>query len=78
MPEVGRTFVAPFAGTVYSLPVSRTEYVQQGDRLLQMALAYYKGVGTPAALDRLRAMAGDAKLSEAIRKAATEAAGGSQ
>jgi HlyD family secretion protein len=28
---------APFAGTVYSLPVSRTEYVQQGDRLLQMA-----------------------------------------
>lgn len=28
---------APFAGTVYSLPVSRSEYVQQGDRLLQMA-----------------------------------------
>ncbi|GGH12217.1 efflux RND transporter periplasmic adaptor subunit [Silvibacterium dinghuense] len=28
---------APFDGTVYSLPVSRTEYVQQGDRLLQMA-----------------------------------------
>jgi len=28
---------APFAGTVYSLPVSRTEYVQQGDRLLQIA-----------------------------------------
>jgi HlyD family secretion protein len=28
---------APFAGTVYSLPVSLTEYVQQGDRLLQMA-----------------------------------------
>ncbi|HEX3987242.1 MAG TPA: efflux RND transporter periplasmic adaptor subunit [Acidobacteriaceae bacterium] len=28
---------APFAGTVYSLPVSRTEYVQQGDRLLSMA-----------------------------------------
>jgi HlyD family secretion protein len=28
---------APFSGTVYSLPVSRTEYVQQGDRLLQMA-----------------------------------------
>jgi HlyD family secretion protein len=28
---------APFAGTVYSLPVSRTEYVQQGDRLVQMA-----------------------------------------
>lgn len=28
---------APFAGTVYSLPVSRTEYVQQGDRLLTMA-----------------------------------------
>ena len=28
---------APFAGTVYSLPVSKTEYVQQGDRLLQMA-----------------------------------------
>ncbi len=28
---------APFAGTVYSLPVSATEYVQQGDRLLQMA-----------------------------------------
>lgn len=29
--------VAPFAGTVYSLPVSRTEYVNQGDRLLSMA-----------------------------------------
>lgn len=28
---------APFAGTVYSLPVSRTEYVQQGDRLLSLA-----------------------------------------
>ena len=28
---------APFAGTVYSIPVSRTEFVQQGDRLLQMA-----------------------------------------
>ena len=28
---------APFAGTVYSLPVSRTEYVQQGDRLLSVA-----------------------------------------
>lgn len=28
---------APFAGTVYSLPVSRTEFVQQGDRMLQMA-----------------------------------------
>ncbi|HEX4310670.1 MAG TPA: efflux RND transporter periplasmic adaptor subunit [Acidobacteriaceae bacterium] len=28
---------APFAGTVYSLPVSRTEYVGQGDRLLSMA-----------------------------------------
>ena len=28
---------APFAGTVYSLPVSPTEYVAQGDRLLQMA-----------------------------------------
>ncbi|MGA8529627.1 MAG: efflux RND transporter periplasmic adaptor subunit [Acidobacteriaceae bacterium] len=28
---------APFAGTVYSLPVSRTEFVQQGDRLLSMA-----------------------------------------
>ena len=28
---------APFAGTVYSLPVSATEYVQQGDKLLQMA-----------------------------------------
>jgi len=28
---------APFAGTVYSLSVARTEYVQQGDRLLQMA-----------------------------------------
>lgn len=28
---------APFAGTVYSLPVSATEYVQQGDRLLSMA-----------------------------------------
>jgi HlyD family secretion protein len=28
---------APFAGTVYSLPVSRTEYVNQGDRLLSMA-----------------------------------------
>jgi HlyD family secretion protein len=28
---------APFTGTVYSLPVSRTEYVNQGDRLLSMA-----------------------------------------
>ncbi|HEY0794275.1 MAG TPA: efflux RND transporter periplasmic adaptor subunit [Acidisarcina sp.] len=28
---------APFAGTVYSLPVSPTEFVQQGDKLLQMA-----------------------------------------
>ena len=28
---------APFAGSVYSLPVSRTEYVNQGDRLLSMA-----------------------------------------
>ncbi|HEU4982176.1 MAG TPA: efflux RND transporter periplasmic adaptor subunit [Acidobacteriaceae bacterium] len=28
---------APFAGTVYSLPVSTTEYVNQGDLLLQMA-----------------------------------------
>lgn len=28
---------APFPGTVYSLPVSRSEYVQQGERLLQMA-----------------------------------------
>lgn len=28
---------APFAGTVYSIPVSKTEYVQAGDKLLQMA-----------------------------------------
>jgi HlyD family secretion protein len=28
---------APLSGTVYSLNASRTEYVQQGDRLLQMA-----------------------------------------
>jgi HlyD family secretion protein len=28
---------APFAGTVYSLPVSQTEYVQQGQELLQLA-----------------------------------------
>jgi HlyD family secretion protein len=28
---------APFKGTVYSLPVSQTEYVQQGQQLLQMA-----------------------------------------
>jgi HlyD family secretion protein len=28
---------APFAGTVYSLPVSATEYIPQGDRLLEMA-----------------------------------------
>jgi HlyD family secretion protein len=28
---------APFSGTVYSLPVSQTEYVQQGQQLLQMA-----------------------------------------
>jgi HlyD family secretion protein len=28
---------APFAGTVYAMPVSATEYVQQGDRLLQLA-----------------------------------------
>jgi HlyD family secretion protein len=28
---------APFAGTVYSLPVAPTDYVQQGDRLLTLA-----------------------------------------
>jgi HlyD family secretion protein len=28
---------APFAGTVYSLPVSQTEYVQQGQTLIQVA-----------------------------------------
>jgi HlyD family secretion protein len=28
---------APFAGTVYSLPVSRTEFIEQGKLLLQMA-----------------------------------------
>ena len=28
---------APFAGTVYLIPVSRTEYVQQGDLLLELA-----------------------------------------
>jgi HlyD family secretion protein len=28
---------APFAGTVYLIPVSRTEYVNQGDLLLEMA-----------------------------------------
>jgi HlyD family secretion protein len=28
---------APFAGTVYSVPVSKSEYVQAGDKLLQMA-----------------------------------------
>jgi len=28
---------APFDGTVYSLPVTATEYVQQGDHLLEMA-----------------------------------------
>jgi HlyD family secretion protein len=28
---------APFAGTVYSLPVARTNFVQQGDRLLSIA-----------------------------------------
>lgn len=28
---------APFAGTVYSLPVAPTDYVQQGDRLLSLA-----------------------------------------
>jgi len=28
---------APFAGSVYSLPASSTEFVQQGDRVLQMA-----------------------------------------
>jgi len=28
---------APFSGTVYSVPVSRTEWVNQGDRLLSMA-----------------------------------------
>ncbi len=55
---------APFAGTVYSLPVARTEYVQQGDRLLSMAdldklqvLAYFDepeignlAVGQPATI----------------------------
>jgi HlyD family secretion protein len=29
--------MAPFAGTVYSIPVSKTEFVQMGDKLLQMA-----------------------------------------
>lgn len=28
---------APFSGTVYSLPIAKTDYVQQGDKLLQMA-----------------------------------------
>ena len=28
---------APFSGTVYALPVSATEYIGQGDRLLEMA-----------------------------------------
>jgi HlyD family secretion protein len=28
---------APFAGTIYSLPVAPTDYVQQGDRLLSLA-----------------------------------------
>ncbi len=28
---------APFAGTVYSVPVSKSEFVQTGDKLLQMA-----------------------------------------
>ena len=28
---------APFAGTAYSIPVSQSEFVSQGDRLLQMA-----------------------------------------
>ncbi|QNI32999.1 efflux RND transporter periplasmic adaptor subunit [Alloacidobacterium dinghuense] len=28
---------APFAGTLYSIPVSKSEYVQSGDKLLQMA-----------------------------------------
>ncbi len=28
---------APFTGTVYALPISQTEYVQQGQQLLQMA-----------------------------------------
>jgi HlyD family secretion protein len=28
---------APFAGTVYSIPVSKSEFVQTGDKLLQMA-----------------------------------------
>lgn len=55
---------APFAGTVYSVPVSRTDYVQQGDRLLSMAdltkmqvLAYFDepeignlAVGQPATI----------------------------
>ncbi|HEX4006405.1 MAG TPA: efflux RND transporter periplasmic adaptor subunit [Acidobacteriaceae bacterium] len=55
---------APFAGTVYSLPVARYDYVQQGDRLLSMAdlsklqvLAYFDepeignlAVGQPATI----------------------------
>lgn len=55
---------APFAGTVYSVPVSRTDYVQQGDRLLSMAdltrmqvLAYFDepeignlAIGQPATI----------------------------
>lgn len=55
---------APFAGTVYSIPVAPTEFVQAGDRLLSMAnlthlrvLAYFDepeignlAVGQPAAV----------------------------
>lgn len=55
---------APFAGTVYSIPVSPTEFVQAGDRLLSMAdlshmrvLAYFDepevgdlAVGEPATI----------------------------
>jgi HlyD family secretion protein len=33
----GSNVRAPFAGTVYSLPVSQSEYVQQGSLLLQLA-----------------------------------------
>jgi HlyD family secretion protein len=62
---IGQAMVrAPFAGTVYSLPVTQTDYVQQGDRLLSMAdleelqvLAYFDepeignlAVGQPATI----------------------------
>ncbi len=45
-------------------------------RVMGMAVEYYKNLGTPAARERLQAMAGNAKLPEPIRQSARQALGG--